>query len=70
MALFKNQEDVIKNRENENGNAFDGSIANDMRQNKIIMIGKIIRNPKISVANPGIINRSAAMAIAAPEITS
>ena len=32
--------------------------------------GKISKNPKISVANPGIIRSKAAKAIAAPEITS
>ena len=34
------------------------------------LIGKINRNPKISVAKPGIINNIAAKAIAAPEIIS
>ena len=32
--------------------------------------GKIIKNPKISVANPGMIKSNAAKAIAAPEIIS
>ena len=35
-----------------------------------LVIGNIIRNPTISVANPGIIKRSAPNAIAAPEIIS
>ena len=33
-------------------------------------MGKIIKNPRISVANPGIIKSNAAKAIAAPEIIS
>jgi hypothetical protein len=33
-------------------------------------IGNIIKNPKISVANPGMIKSNAAKAIAAPEIIS
>ena len=35
-----------------------------------LLNGKINKNPKTSVANPGIIKRTAAKAIAAPEITS
>ena len=37
---------------------------------KFLEIGNMIKNPKISVANPGIIRRRAANAIAAPEIIS
>ena len=39
-------------------------------KNSFLVTGKIKRNPKISVANPGIIKSKAAKAIAAPEITS
>ena len=35
-----------------------------------LVIGNINKKPKISVAKPGMISRSAAIAIAAPEITS
>ena len=35
-----------------------------------LVIGKIIKNPKTSVTNPGIIKSKAAKAIAAPEIIS
>src|SRR6056300_173282 len=37
---------------------------------KFLEIGNIKKNPKISVAKPGMINSRAAKAIAAPEITS
>ena len=42
-------------------------LANLLKIN-FLVIGKIIKNPKISVANPGIIKSKAAIAIAAPEI--
>ena len=43
--------------------------ANLLKKN-FLLIGKINKNPKISVANPGIINNKAAKAMAAPDITS
>jgi hypothetical protein len=36
----------------------------------LLLIGKISKNPKMSVANPGMIKSNAANAIAAPDIIS
>ena len=66
MSLFDR---INKNKDAKNRKLVNKTIEKKEKKN-FLVIGKIIRNPKISVANPGIINRRAAMAIAAPEITS
>ena len=69
MWLIDGKEQILYRKLN-NGKYQIIPIEDNSDMNKFLVIGNIIKNPNKSVAKPGIIKRSAAKAIAAPEIIS